>query len=500
MTPVKRGVLTNLTTKKTPRIRSVKFNVVMNMIVVTSSFLFPLITVPYVSRVLSPTGMGAVSWAQSILSYFSLVALLGIPSYGIRECAKVRNDPEQLSQLVQELLTILLFSTIIVYAAFIIAIFCIPRMRQDMPTMLIFSITIWLSACGVEWFYQAIEQYAYITVRNLIMKAISLVLMFLLIHSATDYRAYAVILVIGSYGSNLVNVWRLRKFVTFKMNRKLNLRKHFKPMLSFAVSKIASGLYAQMDIVLVGFTCTNVAVGLYQLVVKIKGLCVGAVNSVSDVMLPRLSYYKSNTDGEKLKDLVAKNLNFLTILGLSLMSIIAVCAQPIVLLIAGTQYARATPALMAITPVILFSALNSFLSQLLIIQGQEKTYASINLLGLICSIIVGLLLIPRFNIMGAALSITTSELLTLIIRIITTKDMLFEVHSKFDIGKIFFATLFSFAALVIIHIFVRQCSNIVQLILCTTTYLCVDLFILIITKEKFITNTLEHAKSRHSCF
>lgn len=434
--------------------------------------------------------MGAVSWAQSILNYFSIVALLGIPSYGIRECAKVRNDNEKLSQTVQELLTILLISTSVVYAAFLAAVFFIPRMRQDAPTMFIFSIGIWLSACGVEWFYQAIEQYAYITVRNVAMKLVSLILMFLLIHSVSDYRIYAIILVIGSYGSNIINVLRLHKFVTFK-KRKLNLRRHFKPMVSFAISKISSGLYAQMDIVLVGFMCTNTAVGLYQLVVKIKNLSVVAVNSVSDVMLPRLSYYKSNADETKLADLMAKNLNFLMILGLFLLSIISVCSKPLILVIAGSQYVEATKALIVVSPVILFSALNSLLSQFLIVQGREKVYAIINFLGLVSSIITGLLLIPRFNIIGAALSITLSESITLIIRIIATRRLLLNLNGKFDFLKIIGAFALSLAALFIIRPIVQQQLNIVQIVIYTLVYLCIDLFSLLLMKENFITTTLK---------
>ena len=317
------------------KVHSVKFNVVMNMILTSSSFIFPLITVPYVSRVLSTFGTGSVAFAQSVVSYFSLVALLGIPMYGVRECARVRDKHEELSKTVQELMVILMISSAIVYILYLLAVFSIAKLRQDTPLMLIFSSVIWLASCGVEWFYQAIEQYGYITIRNIAMKILGLILMFAFVHEVSDYRTYAGIVVIASYGSNILNVLRLRKFVNFSNKRKLNFKRHFRPMLFFTVSSISAGIYAQLDLVLVGFLGTPSMVGLYQLVVKIKNLCGTAVNSVGNVMLPRLSYYESQGGKDKTIKLMSKNINFLVIAGLALISIILLCANPIVIVLGG---------------------------------------------------------------------------------------------------------------------------------------------------------------------
>lgn len=278
----------------------------MNMILTSSAFIFPLITVPYVSRVLEPSGTGIVAWAQTFVSYFSLIALLGMNVYGVRECARVRDDRAKLSQLVQELSTILLISTSVVYVVFLVSIFLIPRTREDISLMLIFSVSIWLASCGMEWFYQAIEQYGYITVRNIALKFVALILMFAFVRSSEDYRIYGITIVISGYGANIFNILRLRKFVDFSLHRKLNLRRHLKPMMSFTVSSISSGMYIQIDMLLIGFMCSNVVIGLYQLVIKIKTLCITAVNSVGSVMLPRLSYYESKGGHEQTTRLIGK--------------------------------------------------------------------------------------------------------------------------------------------------------------------------------------------------
>lgn len=153
-----------------PRIRSVKFNVLMNMILTSSSLLFPLITVPYVSRVLSTYGTGAVAFAQSVVTYFSLVALLGISSYGVKACAQVRDDAAELSQTVKELLIILTCSTTLVFAVYLLCIFLVPKMYVQKELFLLFGVALWLASFGVEWLYQALEQYEYITIRNVAIK------------------------------------------------------------------------------------------------------------------------------------------------------------------------------------------------------------------------------------------------------------------------------------------------------------------------------------------
>ena len=131
------------------RIRSVKFKVLMNMIVTTSSVIFPLITVPYVSRVLSTGGTGQVAFAQSVASYFSLVALLGVPYYGVRVCARVRDDRAQLSRTVLELLVILACSTTMVCAVYLACLFTVPKMNAQFGLFALFGLAIWLSSFGV---------------------------------------------------------------------------------------------------------------------------------------------------------------------------------------------------------------------------------------------------------------------------------------------------------------------------------------------------------------
>ena len=139
--------------------KSIKLNFVMNMVLTMSSFLFPLITFPYISRILLPEGTGKVSFASSLISYFSMFAQLGIPTYGIRACAKVRDDRQELTRVAQELLIINLVMSSISYVALFAAIAWVPRLQREKPLYVIISLTILLTSIGMEWLYKALEQY-----------------------------------------------------------------------------------------------------------------------------------------------------------------------------------------------------------------------------------------------------------------------------------------------------------------------------------------------------
>ena len=141
--------------------KSLKLNFIMNALLTMSSFIFPLITFPYVSRVLGPTGTGQVNFATSLITYFSMFAQLGIPTYGIKVCAQVRDDHEKLTRTTQELLIINLVMTVISYVAFIIALFAVPKLASDKMLYVITSSTILLTTIGMEWLYKALEQYTY---------------------------------------------------------------------------------------------------------------------------------------------------------------------------------------------------------------------------------------------------------------------------------------------------------------------------------------------------
>ncbi|PJM76619.1 flippase [Bifidobacterium felsineum] len=478
------------------RIRSLKFNAVMNMILVSSSFIFPLITVPYVSRVLNPSGMGAVAFAQSIVSYFSLAALLGISTYGVRACAQVRGDPEELSRTVEELLVILAASTTLTFAAYLLALQFVPRLAGDKPLFLIFGTALWLASFGVEWFYQAIEQYGYITIRSIAVKLIGLILMFAFVHQASDYHVYGMIVVFTGYGANILNMLRLRAFIRFTPLNQLNITRHFKPMASFLVSSVSSGMYAQADMVLLGFLATNHVVGIYQLVAKIKTMLVMAINSVVNVMLPRLSYYARNSR-EKYHDLLVKNIDFVLLFASAGIACAALCADAIIDILGGSQYRSAALPLLCILPALLFVSLNTVLSQYLISSGHERQYAIVNFTGLVSSILYCLILIPPFGATGAALSCSLCELTALLIRCWYARDFITTIRKDLQIIPAPIAAATATGIILLIRIAWWPTRPLPQIIATGTVFTILYTAMLLLLKERTTISIMRKITYKH---
>ena len=128
---------------------SIKFNFIVNSLLTISSFIFPLITFPYVSRIVLPEGTGKVSFATSVVTYFNMFAQLGIPTYGICACAKVRDDKEALSRTIHELLIINLIMSAFTYFVLGICLVTVPRFQTEKTLFSIVSTTILFNAVGV---------------------------------------------------------------------------------------------------------------------------------------------------------------------------------------------------------------------------------------------------------------------------------------------------------------------------------------------------------------
>ena len=206
--------------------KSLKKNFCMNAILTMSQFIFPLITFPYVSRILLAEGTGKVSFATSIISYFAMFAQLGIPTYGIRACAQVRNDKKKLSKTAQEIFIINIIMSILAYIVFFIALCNVPRLKDEKTLLIIVSATIFFNAIGMEWLYKALEQYTYITIRSVIFKFIALIAMFLLIHQQSDYIIYGAISIFASSASNIFNFFNVHKYISLRPVGEYNFKQH----------------------------------------------------------------------------------------------------------------------------------------------------------------------------------------------------------------------------------------------------------------------------------
>ncbi len=400
------------------KIRSVKFNFLMNFILTASSIVFPLITYPYVARILMAGGNGKVAFATSVISYFAMFASLGIPSYGIRCCAQVRDDRLKLTRVVHELLGINLLTTALAYGAFFLSLLFVARFQADKTLLVVTSATILLNTIGVSWFYAGLEQYSYITLCNIGFKILSIIGMFLLVHQPEDYVVYAGITVFASGGSNLMNFFRLRKYVALRPVGGYQFRRHFKPVLVFFATSVAISIYTNLDTVMLGFMKTDTDVGLYNAAIKVKTLLVSLVTSMGSVMLPRLSVCVKKQENERFFQLVSKNFQFLLTIALPLTVFFILFARDSILFLSGSGFVGAIQPMKLLMPTVFIIALSNMTGlQILVPMGRERAVMISVIGGGIVDFMMNLIFIPRLAATGAALSTMSAELTVLLIQI-----------------------------------------------------------------------------------
>ena len=294
--------------------KSLKLNFIMNAILTMSTFIFPLITFPYVSRILQPEGTGKVAMATSVITYFNMFAQLGIPTYGIRAAAKVRDNKEELTRLAHELLFINLVMSALAYLVLAISLKTVPKFAQERELYIIVSFTIILSAIGMEWLYKGLEQYVYITVRSIIFKFIAVAAMFMLVHQKSDYVIYGGISIFAASASNVMNFINAHRYIGLKPVGGYHLRRHMKAIMVFFAMSCATLIYTNLDIFMLGFMTNDVEVGYYNAAVRIKTILVAIVTSLGAVLLPRCSYYIEHGLFDEFSRISKKALRFVFLL------------------------------------------------------------------------------------------------------------------------------------------------------------------------------------------
>lgn len=476
--------------------KSLKWNFIMNTILTMSSFIFPLITFPYVSRVLLPVGTGKVSFATSFISYFSMFAQLGIPTYGIRACAKVRDNKEELTRTAHELLMINMIMCFISYAVLVIALMTIPRLREERILYVIVSFTIILTSIGMEWLYKALEQYTYITVRSIVFKFVALVAMFLLVHQEEDYVIYGGITILAASFSNIFNFFNAHKYIDMHLVGNYNLKRHLKPVMVFFAMACATTIYTHLDTVMLGFMKTDEDVGYYNAAVRSKSILVSIVTSLGAVVLPRASYYVKQGMMDEFRNISKKALNFVFLLAIPMMIYFILFAKQGIYFLSGSAYEGSVLPMKIIMPTLLFIGLTNILGiQILVPMGKETVVLFSVIAGAIVDIIINLILIPDLASAGAAIGTLVAEIIVFIIQFYSLKKEFVFVFKKISYWKIILGVLF--ATLVSYGIGYLEFNSFLILLLSAIAFFGTYGMVLVITKE---TLSFEIAKQLLSKF
>ena len=395
--------------------QSVKVNYILNLINTGTQMLFPLITFPYVCRVIEADGIGQINFFQSIISYISLFTCLGIPMYAIREIARDRSDVVQMNRTAMEILLLHSMLTLVGYA--IVAILCltVPQIQVNIPLFLILSLTIFFTAIGCEWFYQGIEDFKYITIRGLIIKTISVVLLFIFVKSKTDLLYYGCYTVFGVLGGNIFNFFRLRKYIHREniIFSELHIKRHVKPVLKVFSFSVVTSIYLQLNTVLLGFLKNALAVGYFAAATKVMQMLLMMSSCLGSVMMPRASHLIAENKEDEFNRLIQKSYDFTLAIALPMTIGLIFCAPSLITALCGVKFEHSILPSQIIAPIILMVAIsNVFGIQVLFPKGKINIVTLCCGIGAVADLILNLCLIPFFSYIGTSIAYLGAEVAT----------------------------------------------------------------------------------------
>lgn len=393
--------------------KSLKVNAALNVVRQLSAILFPLITIPYITRVLQADNYGKISFVSSIISYFALLASLGIQTYAIRNGASIRDDKEKLTRFASEAFTVNMGATIVSYILLVLTVIAVPKFHDYVPLFIILSVSIICTTIGADWVNSIFEDFFIISVRTITVQFLSLILMLLLVKTKEDYLIYAGIQVFASSAAMIINAFYIRRYIHLKLIF-LSLKaawSHIKNILIFFSRQIMISVYVSSDVIIIGFLCSDADVAIYSIAMKIYNILSGLLYAIILVLMPRFANrIKSRKDLEVEGSHINQVFYIFVYLTIPLVSLVIVTSYSIVKFISGPDFEMAYQPLAILMLALLASVFSGLYSVSLILPLHEEKYGLyVAVIAAILNVGLNLLFIPLYGYLAAAATTVLAE-------------------------------------------------------------------------------------------
>lgn len=388
---------------------SVKNNFIYNVIYQILILIIPLITAPYVARIIGAEGVGTYSYTYSIVYYFMLFCLLGVNNYGNRSIAKVRDDSERLSHkfwsiyLFQVLMGILMIVLYLGYVFFF--------RNRYMDIALIEVLFVVSAMIDINWLYFGLEKFKMTITRSTIVKILSVLLIFLFVKDSNDLWKYTLIMA-GTTALSQLMLWGfVGKYIKFVKVSFKDIISNIKPNLVLFIPVIAISLYKMMDKIMLGSMADVVEVGYYENAEKIISIPLALITALGTVMLPRMSYIVANSDMEKINEYIKKSIGFVMFMSFAMCFGLISIGYNFAPMYFGQSFQKTGILIMMLAITLPFmSFANVIRTQYLIPNEKDKSYMISVSLGAVVNMIFNIILIPRFESIGACIGTIFAEI------------------------------------------------------------------------------------------
>lgn len=387
---------------------SIKKNFVYNITYQLLIILIPLITMPYLARVIGVEGVGIYSLTQSIANYFVLFAMLGLNNYGNRSIAKVRDNKELLSQTFWNIYFMQLFTSLVVIISYLIYIFLF---NPPYYSIAIIQILFVLSAMfDINWLFFGLEKFKVTVIRNTAIKILTLLTIFLFVRTKSDFTLYTLIMATSILISQLLLWPYLTKIVIWKKPSFNEIFKHIKPSLVLFISVISISLYKIMDKIMLGSISDIIQLGYFENAEKINYVQISLATALGTVMLPRMSNLVAKGNIEKTLSLIRDSMQFVLFLSIALSFGLIAISREFIPMFLGNNFSESSNVLTLLAPTgILVSWANVIRTQYLLPNNKDGIYIISVILGGIINLIANFIFIPTFGAVGAAIGTLLAE-------------------------------------------------------------------------------------------
>lgn len=361
-----------------------RINVIVNIIRTLVLTLLSFITFPWICRYLGDSAVGAYTWANTFVAYFLILAKIGIPNLAVRECVKVRDDKEKLSNKAQGFFLLQLVATLVSFGLMTAVVFSVDALRNSSALIFILSINFLVGAFSFEWIFIALEKQFYMSVRSIVSLTLCAILVIAFVTNPSDIYIYSLIAVSVTIVTTISNLIYLRKFISFKKTMPYSFKEYVKPLLVLCTLSLVISLYNQTDTFILGFINPDKSeVASYSVGIKGIDIIIGIIAGLSTVFIPRSAYYYSKEDKRFFKNLTRYSINICLFIVLPAIVTMAVLARPICSLISGNfeysggtnNYQTAPIVLMSLCSMMLTYSLGDIIyGQILLPMKKEKYY------------------------------------------------------------------------------------------------------------------------------
>lgn len=402
--------------------KSVKLNYIYNLFYQVLLIVVPLITAPYLSRVLEPDGIGTISYAESIVAYFVLFAALGMQRYGQREVSYVQNDAEERSKVFWNTKALSFITTIIVLAIYI----PFALTQENKMIYLILALNIVNVFADVSWLFQGMEDFGKIVLRNTIIKVLSIVFIFVFVKQKEDLLLYVVWLTLATLICS-ISLWpELRKYIRLVPIKEINPFNNFGIIFSLFIPTIAIEIYTVLDKTMIGVITSNVFQnGYYEQAIKISKMALAVITALGTVMVPRIGSLFQEGNTNAIKNAMYRSYRFVWMLGLPMCFGLMLTSSNFVPWFFGEGYDGVIPLLYILSFLILAIGINNVTGvQYLIPIKRQNTFTLTVIIGAVVNFCLNMVLIYYFQAVGAAIASVVAETTIAVVQIIIVRKEL----------------------------------------------------------------------------